>query len=396
MYAQFLDKCSQWFDPELSVPAAYSVSAELGHTGTFHIHVYVQHTVKVDRTVASFYEFAGCHPDCRPNTARGKSAKEAVRRGHYYCQMRNKIGVLWKFATHPIEDPSPAWFKKWYEAISEDPDGTPQQKYLTRHGYREALLHYNLLTDHIERTLRLHNKAHRKEQLSDAMIARQQAVKASMMPFQYSEIIWDWLAHYQRVDMRYKFLVVEGPSQLGKTQAYKALFNNPFIHEEELYWAKGDGYDWFKNDAVLFDDVKGLFKHILAHKTTFQANNDTHVVQMTPSAMYADEIYLCAKPMVILWNNDEQYEPNENEWLCKNIYSRVVVSEPTYCQTRAQVVQELIRRERCLTGTLRDQHVQPLVAWLENHSPTEEDLDTIRRAGLDVQFRHQSFGTSQG
>ena len=63
---------------------------------------------------------------------------------------------------------------------------------------------------------------------------------------------------------RYNFLILHGPSKTGKTQLAKSLFSNPFVHTDAICWA---GYDEDKHDAIIFDDVKFVFKHISEAKS---------------------------------------------------------------------------------------------------------------------------------
>ena len=386
-YTMLCLECATWFT-EVENPAEYSISAEVGDEGTFHVHVYAHHSTRVDRLVA-FYAFNNKLPRVDPNRARGAAALVACKRGHYYCQMRNKIGVKWHMTTWPVSDPKPEWFKRWYEAIHDDERGA-KQKYLTRDGYREALLHYNLLTDAVDRNLRLHNRISKATFTLNKIELKAKALLAQKMPYRYPAVIWAWVQHYQVLRDRYEFLIVEGTSKKGKSKAIQALFEAPFIHSEEVNWSKGIGYDDEVHDAILFDDIRGFFKHILSHKTTFQANNELHSVQVTPSQMYTRDVYLHQKPLVVLWNNDEGYEPNENSWLVDNTFARIRVEEEMWCHNRLEVVQELITRESCLAKDDK-RFVLPLIDWLRENAPSEDDVAMIKCASVDVQLRHAAF-----
>ena len=65
---------------------------------------------------------------------------------------------------------------------------------------------------------------------------------------------------------RFAFLVIGGKSHSGKTEFAKTLFPNPYESNAFNF----NGYDYRKNECIIFSDVVDIVDHICVNKEPFQ------------------------------------------------------------------------------------------------------------------------------
>ena len=75
------------------------------------------------------------------------------------------------------------------------------------------------------------------------------------------------------------------------------------------------GYNPDKHPAVLFDDVKDIFKLVVENKTAFQAIGDAHFGASATNC-HIVTVDLLAKPLIICCNG----QPSDDSWSGRNFH----------------------------------------------------------------------------
>ena len=285
-------------------PLNLSISFEIGNNDNYHLHAYVSR--KTD-CKASFFNYEGVTPNVKGNLTRGLGRVSSVMCGHYYAGICPKIGSILRYSTLIENDTfvmlQSKWVTKWHTAGKITAENAIAELYKWRNAdlYQIRKLESQIVHDNEKR-------------ISSAMQTEIELIKSKFKPWRTIPIIEEWKKHYEKLDTRFKFLILVGPTNTGKSEFATALFKNPYEHETEEDWRK---YDWATNDAVIFHDVKNIFKIILDKRERFQANTKFHTVQTSETNVYAKRILLYKKPIVICVNRDclNNYH---NQWILGN------------------------------------------------------------------------------
>ena len=111
------------------------------------------------------------------------------------------------------------------------------------------------------------------------------ALALLMRPFRPEVLsrLQPWVSQYQSVQLRYKFLVLRGGSQTGKSTLAKSLghlfgWRRPFVQTVQSAEAPDlKAYSPEEHGYILFDNVNHM-DFILNERALFQANNDLHTL----------------------------------------------------------------------------------------------------------------------
>ncbi len=93
------------------------------------------------------------------------------------------------------------------------------------------------------------------------------------LPFRKVPEVEEWVRSFQEVKYRYKFLVLTGPSQMGKTQFAHSLAPGKTLELSMCGAVAPDlrSYSYWDHDVILFDEVSP--SQILSQKKLFQAGH---------------------------------------------------------------------------------------------------------------------------
>ena len=122
--------------------------------------------------------------------------------------------------------------------------------------------------------------------------------------------------------VRFKFLLLTGPSSLGKTAFAKNLFGIDETHVvpcQNVLTPQLQGYVRSEHKAILFDEISSSC--IEKNKQVFQANNDVALLGQTPSGDYVYHKYLYGTAMICCTNEWLEGIPRGSpaeEWLLTN------------------------------------------------------------------------------
>ena len=151
---------------------------------------------------------------------------------------------------------------------------------------------------------------------------------------QYAEVD-TWLQQYATARHRYKFLVLQGPSQLGKTAFARSLCD-PGLETLEVNCASGDepdlrAYRLRKHGLVLFDEI--VPQQVVSQRKVFQCQSAKVQMGCSATNMYSYEVYVWRKKFVLASNNWEvgmtQLPAADQDWIRANSIL-LTVTEPMW------------------------------------------------------------------
>ncbi|CAJ1394414.1 unnamed protein product, partial [Effrenium voratum] len=187
------------------------------HEGRVHLHFFAEFNRPVDWTTLRPVIFGGITPNAQPTRARGPRTREAMDQGHFYCYAQ-KVGTL-EVATsnyepwihYTVKGP---WLDSLWSAHKLSHQTYLQYACQVRTGFIGRQRQVEAVQMHEERGRLL-------EQQAAAEVSLQRLkgdFKAPVLARCES-----WASQYQEPKMRYKFLILRGGSQSGKSTLAKSL-----------------------------------------------------------------------------------------------------------------------------------------------------------------------------
>ena len=159
-----------------------------------------------------------------------------------------------------------------------------------------------------------------------------QAAIRDMRPWKEYAMVNLWEAQYAQSRLRYGFLVLDGPSRMGKTQFARNLSQAPggVLEINMAGCAKVDLrlYDPLVHDVLLFDECDP--QAVLEHKKLFQAGGAGISMQTSATNMHAFSVCVSQKKIVVCsnnwWGSCMKLPWEDAEWLRANSYYLHVTS----------------------------------------------------------------------
>ena len=311
--------CREVYPVNMGAWALEICARTLAETGEvrLHAHAYFHLTKRVRIRVSEDMHMLGSQPYVA--TRMGVDACTRARNsaaGLWYLQ-GPKVSTVYVKGTHqPFDDypVNPLWifralqgektlFVPAREAMMRIPAGLPRNL--------EALDRWQR-----ERCQRL---------VMAAVEERSRAVRASARPFRRFPVVELWKAQYEQTLDRYRFLVLEGPSRMGKTAFVYSLVESACCYEMNLSGGANPDlreYDANVHRLLFFDECTP--QQTVANKKLFQAG--VRLVSLNTSAtnMYAIKVYVGGKMMVCAsndWSAQLRRMPKEDaDWVVANSY----------------------------------------------------------------------------
>ena len=134
-----------------------------------------------------------------------------------------------------------------------------------------------------------------------------------------------WKAQYAHVEERYKFLVLCGPSQTGKTMWARTAFGARELCFEVNCSAGQEpamqGFDFFKHRWILMDEARP--GQVLENKKFFQAQAVPVTMGTSTTNCHAYEVFVHQVPIIIACNDwvelvAELKKESDRGWLESN------------------------------------------------------------------------------
>ena len=142
-----------------------------------------------------------------------------------------------------------------------------------------------------------------------------------------------WASQYAELKMRYKFLVLRGGSQTGKSTLAKSLgdtfgWKPPYVQTVQSAPAPDlKEFEREEHGYILFDNVNHM-NFVLNEQALFQANNDLHTLGSSRTGNYAYSVWLFRTPLVVTVDLSAEWNSSEL-WLADNMFE-VVLESPCY------------------------------------------------------------------
>ena len=262
------------------------------------------------------WTFRGCRPEVEPCRASGRHAQRCLNRGHAYCQVEKK-GRLLCISNHKAVDTfvlEASWVLDWWR----------KRKLSNRAASREILYHRN----RVEASLReIDFVVSRERAQSDRAEQRslRQLLASTFQRFKDFPLVTKWQAQFGPIWYgkmpRFTFLVLEGPSRLGKTQLGMSLFgatSTLYVDCQGVSEPNVTGFVRGTHKAVLFDGIS--WELVAANKVLFQAGIEGADLCQSKCQQFSVWRFLYQTPLILCTNrwllNDEQSE--HRGWLEAN------------------------------------------------------------------------------
>ena len=163
----------------------------------------------------------------------------------------------------------------------------------------------------------------RQQRLHDRIEEIEREFAGSERPFKTFAEIERWKEEHATARPRYRFLVLVGPSGLGKTQFAKSLVRKGRSLELNMASAPEPNlkeYDHEQHDLILFDECSA--QKVLLQKKLFQAPLSAVALGQSTTGCFAYSVWVHAKLLVVasnVWHHDvHELRKADADWLAAN------------------------------------------------------------------------------
>ena len=216
------------------------------------------------------WEVNGVFPDVQPTQGRGRYAIQAIHRMHMYVQLK-KIGHLYTDTNIPMYRDStvqPKWLMELWQQRKLDME-TLRASLLESRG--KCINEFNFLDWWDSKMLDAKARA--------AQAEVQKKLQHQLKRFKTYPNITMWLKQYWPINygksFRFRFLVMEGPSSVGKTVLAKSFFSPDKTYYYNMQTAAEPDLRGFRvghHRACVFDEI--TWQQVVKLKVLFQAGVD--------------------------------------------------------------------------------------------------------------------------
>ena len=316
---------------ELSV--CMELSTHSDERGRIHFHAYVScGGLRVFPGWLRDWIFDGSVPLAN-GCAGGRRASAPMWQGHYYCQVV-KIGMLRQYTNYPAVEKfviEPRWVIRLWA-----------QRKLSRDVFVAELLKSRMRVRGIIAELEWQERQHRLLELQARQARIRAEIQKQQKPFKNIWQVEQWKQQYPvthhpkvvRLEPRYKFLVLNGPSRLGKSEFGRQIFRRTLtvecanVEEPRLLECSPD-----KFDAIAFEEAS--WRMAVRNKALFQAGTNVVFLGQSRCQEHSYPLLLHAVPLVIMTNDWLQGATESDVELvswCRANSVVVNVSEPLWVE----------------------------------------------------------------
>ncbi|CAL1129654.1 unnamed protein product [Cladocopium goreaui] len=271
--------------------------------------------------------FRGCKPHISLDSsqARGRSVRRALDQGHFYLQVEKK-GSIFRQTTCQTFTVSPDWVTGLWQGDKINKECAEQHYVQCKRNIRAYC-----------ENLKYHGQKQR-----ELYIQQQQAAAAELLrplqkePVELPEVTQLFLPQFTRPMHRRKFLVLNGPTRLGKTVYARSLFGADHTYETNCSGVLEPDmreYDVLRHRCVVFDEASVHL--VLKHKKLFQAPPAEISLGHSATGMYVYRIWVWNVALIVtsnVWTTElEQLAAEDREWLEGNAIL-IQCSQPLYRQ----------------------------------------------------------------
>jgi hypothetical protein len=315
-------------------PYRYTVSLELC-SDTFlsrgevqlHVHMFIEshenQPFRVEKS-ADLHLF-GVHPNLSlqsevgnlPLTpARGRSANKAnAASGHYYLAMP-KVGKVFQHLANcePWKDYNvrPQWITQHWQTCKLSDDAA-----------RAQYVNCKINVEAYVRNVDVHQRIKREQQeKEDASRTQRDIAALTAAPVRIPEVV-TWMETFNVVQMRYRFMVLEGASCCGKTQFARGLLGPDKCFVADCSGKNHPDLRGFRHRShavLLFDEIAA--ERVIDSKKLFQAGNEPVLCGSSPTNQFSYHINVHRTMLIVASNKwTEQLaklSEDDYQWLAQN------------------------------------------------------------------------------
>ncbi|NBO93730.1 MAG: hypothetical protein EBV06_15695 [Planctomycetia bacterium] len=226
--------------------------------------------------------------------ARGQKSRANSGQGLYYVQWPKTGQILSGGSLSPFKD---------YLVSGEWIMNRVQANKIT---YEMARLELVRSAKNLPRLLPALEKWKKKRNLimlESRKVLAEQGVAALRKPSRHVPAVHAWLALFRATRMRYKFLVLEGPSCVGKTQFSSSLSPSnkfPEVHCSECVEPDLRRYDALLHDVILLDEA--TCQLVFRCKNLFQASLRTVILASSRANCHSYQVWVYHKQLIVSSN----------------------------------------------------------------------------------------------
>ena len=153
----------------------------------------------------------------------------------------------------------------------------------------------------------------------------QEALYQLQRPFKEDvlELLRPWAAQYTETRMRYKFLILRGGSQSGKSTLAKNLhrifgWKPPFV--QVVQDAVAADLKDFKRDQhglIVFDNINSM-SFVMSQRALIQANDSIHTLGQSATGIYSYNVWLHQIPIVGTVDHSAEWDSTD-VWMRENM-----------------------------------------------------------------------------
>ena len=267
------------------------------HYHTFNSSLGLKNGESIERLGWDEWKIFDRAPDMQRSGGRGRYIVTAIQRGHTYCQA-NKIGHLFTYTNFPM-----------HEAFSVNPkwlmDLWRDRKMSTKEVERALIASRgDGLERHFQRLAFWQEKAD-NQKIRELQLHVKEGLKVGMLPFKRFPEISEWAKQYAPSNYgklrRFKFLVLEGPTSLGKTVLGMNLFQNTFYVNMQCSPEPNImKFKYGEHDSILLDEI--CWEKVISHKVFFQAGVEGTYLSESVCMQHAYWRWLYATPLILCTN----------------------------------------------------------------------------------------------
>ena len=244
------------------------------------------------------FSFKGVRPDVQACRARGRHQTRLANRGHAYCQV-GKTGQLftttnWTMCKDFVCEH--AWLMAWWRL-----------RKLTARATIHELLRSRCKAEQCIRDIEFTVARERAESQKTEQSSVKNMLREHLVAFKRFPLVDLWLSQYCGLSYgrlpRFKFLVLEGASRLGKSQLAINRFGHELTHVcncQEVQEPNLRGFDRAKHRCIVYDEI--TWETVIRNKVLFQASAEGVHLRQSKCQQFAEWKFLYHVPMICCTN----------------------------------------------------------------------------------------------
>lgn len=287
-----------------------------------HYHAYIEYHEKVNKKKHQ-YAINGAEPhDVQINRAT-KYHYRACAEGHFYVYCKYKNTHVQSFTNCSSVPTCRAIYNLCREQKMSPSDAVDCA---TEYRMVEGI---NAMKRDVDSLIQQEKRKWHEEYIAEC---QKKAKSVITRPFKSIPAVTQWYLQYIHFRDRYDFLLLVGPSKMGKTQYAKHLLPEAKVFELSTNWRE---FDPRVHKGIIFDDVsqfeddsKSIFQYIMNNKPLFQACASEITLGKSKTGIYEYSVCVYKQPIIVCCNFDH-FESRAG-WIDSNACI-VKVTEPLFC-----------------------------------------------------------------